>query len=412
MTVGAAAPREHVATPARPSAAAVPWHLVAVTVASTFVIVGLLWDISWHRTIGRDAFLTPAHVAIYLGAVIAGFACGAVALETTFAGTTADRERGVPFWGFRAPLGAWVSIWGSFAMLTSAPFDNWWHNAYGLDVQILSPPHAVLGVGMIAIQLGAMLMVLAELNRRDRASQATASADPESGKGAGGVLRGMYVYTAGIALLMAATIVWEYTGFANSMHSALFYRVAAIAFPAFMIAPARAARLRWPATAVTLVYSGLTLAMAWTLPLFHATPRLAPIYNPVTTMQPPTFPLLLVAPALLIDLLLRSRLTRREALLAIVMGVTFVLALLAVQWPFADFLLSPAARNPIFVADHWTYSSTLGPWRYRYWDLDRDAHGAWSAAKFWTGIAIAMAIASVTSWLGLARGRWMRGVVR
>src|SRR6185503_5907357 len=53
-----------------------------------------------------------------------------------------------------------------FAMLVSAPFDNWWHNAYGLDVQIVSPPHMVLAAGMVAIVIGALLMTLAEQNRR------------------------------------------------------------------------------------------------------------------------------------------------------------------------------------------------------------------------------------------------------
>jgi hypothetical protein len=33
------------------------------------------------------------------------------------------------------------------------------------------------------------------------------------------------------------------------MHSALFYRVAAMALPAFLIAPAVAGRLRWTSTA-------------------------------------------------------------------------------------------------------------------------------------------------------------------
>jgi hypothetical protein len=196
----------------------------------------------------------------------------------------------------------------------------------------------------------------------------------------------MFVYCAGIALLMIATIVWEYTGFANSMHSALFYRVSAIAFPMFLVAAARAGRVQWPATAIALVYSGLTLAMAWILPLFPATPKLAPIYNPITHMAPPTFPLLLVAPALLIDLLMRSRLGRggrSDWILGVVIGPLFILTLLVVQWPFADFLLSPAARNPVFVADHWTYSSHLGPWRYEYWDLDRDSSGKWSAFRFW-----------------------------
>jgi len=378
-------------------AATMPWHLSAVTLASTSVIVGLLWDISWHRTIGRDAFLTPAHLAIYLGAVIAGCSCGWLALKTTFAGTEAERAVAVRFWGFRAPLGAWVCIWGSFAMLTSAPLDNWWHNAYGLDVQILSPPHALLGLGMIAIEIGAMLMVLAQQNRSGDAS---------------GPLRWTYIYCAGIALLMAATIVWEYTGIANTMHSALFYRVAAIALPSFMIAPALAGKVRWPATAVALVYMGLTLAMAWTLPLFPATAKLAPVYNPVTHMLPPTFPLLLVVPALLFDLVLRRAGGLRDWQLALVLGAVFAGTLLAVQWPFADFLLTPAARNPVFVSDRWDYSSQLGPWRYRFWDLDRDAHGNWSAARFWSGIGLATVIAMATSWIGLARGRWMRGVQR
>ena len=50
-------------------------------------------------------------------------------------------------------------------MLTSVPFDDWWHNAYGLDVKILTPPHVFLLLGMATVQLGAMLMMLAEQNR-------------------------------------------------------------------------------------------------------------------------------------------------------------------------------------------------------------------------------------------------------
>ena len=58
-------------------------------------------------------------------------------------------------WGFYGPLGAFITAWGGVAMLVSAPFDDWWHNAYGLDVKILSPPHTVLAAGIIAIELGA-----------------------------------------------------------------------------------------------------------------------------------------------------------------------------------------------------------------------------------------------------------------
>ena len=79
------------------------------------------------------------------------------------------RARPSSFWGFRAPLGAWICIWGCGAMLTSAPFDNWWHNAYGLDVRIISPPHTVLALGIFSIVVGALLLTLAQQNRADDA---------------------------------------------------------------------------------------------------------------------------------------------------------------------------------------------------------------------------------------------------
>ena len=96
---------------------AIPWYLWAVAFASTSVIVGVIWDISWHRTIGRDTFWTPAHLAIYLGGAVAGLSCGWLVLKTTFAGTEAAWAGRVTFWGFRGPLGAWVCIWGSLAMV-------------------------------------------------------------------------------------------------------------------------------------------------------------------------------------------------------------------------------------------------------------------------------------------------------
>jgi hypothetical protein len=134
-------------------------------------------------------------MAIYLGGVVAGLTCGWVALRTTFSGTEADRNASVRFWGFRAPLGAWVCIWGAFAMITSAPFDDWWHNAYGLDVKIVSPPHMLLAAGIAAIQCGAMLMALACQNR--------AAGDRRQ-------LGRLYLLGAGLLLLLIETLCTEY----------------------------------------------------------------------------------------------------------------------------------------------------------------------------------------------------------
>ena len=56
------------ALPAEASVAAarsmLPWYVVAALIAATSAKVGVMWDISWHRSIGRDTFWTPAHLAI------------------------------------------------------------------------------------------------------------------------------------------------------------------------------------------------------------------------------------------------------------------------------------------------------------------------------------------------------------
>src|SRR6266566_3311002 len=79
-------------------AAVVPWHIYAVLFASSCIIVGVIWDISWHMTIGRDTFWTPAHLAIYLGGVVAGLTCGWIALTATFSATPDTTMPTVRFW--------------------------------------------------------------------------------------------------------------------------------------------------------------------------------------------------------------------------------------------------------------------------------------------------------------------------
>src|SRR5207249_4338330 len=81
-----AGPAARAAAPSAPrGAVGVPWFVWAAVIAATSAKVGILWDISWHRSIGRDTFWTPAHMAIYLGGVLAGLSCGWVVLKTTFA---------------------------------------------------------------------------------------------------------------------------------------------------------------------------------------------------------------------------------------------------------------------------------------------------------------------------------------
>src|SRR6267154_1078306 len=141
------------------------WPAFLLALAATCITVGIMWDISWHEPVGRDTFWTPAHLLIYLGGALGGCVGGWLAVKHTFLANEAEKSAAVGVFGARAPLGAWVVIWGAVAMLTSGPFDNWWHNAYGLDVKVLSPPHVILALGFTGIQLGALLLVLSLQNR-------------------------------------------------------------------------------------------------------------------------------------------------------------------------------------------------------------------------------------------------------
>ena len=371
------------------------WHAYTAVLAAACVMVGVYWDISWHMSIGRDSFWTPAHLLIQAGGLIAGVSSGYVAIRTTFFGTEAERNSAVSFWGFRAPLGAWICVWGCGAMLTSAPFDNWWHNAYGLDVRIISPPHAVLAIGIYSIVVGALLLTLAQQNR----------AESETQRRLAWVLAG----TGGLFIMNFALFLTEF-GERRMMHSPKFYEVVSLAFPFALTAMARAIKLRWAATAAAGFYTAVTLVLMWTLQLFPATPKLGPIYQHVTHMITLSFPLLIIVPAFCIDLVIQRLDDKLPTFqLALVTGVVFVAAFVAAQWPFASFLMyNPIAVGPLFNAENFVYwmSPTYAALSRRF---DTPAPGSWPLVAH---MAIAIGLATISSLEGLRLGRWMRRVRR
>ena len=370
------------------------WHAYTAVFAAACVMVGVYWDISWHMSIGRDSFWTPAHLLIQAGGLIAGLSSGYVALRTTFKGSDAERNAAVSFWGFRAPLGAWTCVWGCGAMLTSAPFDDWWHNAYGLDVRIISPPHALLAVGIFSIVVGALLLTLAEQNRAtdDRTRRR---------------LAWLLAVTGGMLTMNFALFLTEYSA-REYMHGAIFYYVTTFAFSFALTTLARAIKLRWAATSAAAVFTGLMLALMWIIQLFPATPKLGPIFQHITHMVTLAFPVLIIVPAVFIDLILHRFEGKVGTLaLAAMIGPVFVATFVAVQWPFATFLVtSPIAQGPLFNADNFVYwmSPTYEATTRRF-----APQGDWPIGVH---LALAAVLATVTSALGLRRGEWMTKVRR
>ena len=377
----------------------IPVYLYATVLASFCIVIGLIWDISWHMSIGRDGLFSAPHLAIYLGGITAGLFSGYRVLKMTFAGTDFERAKSIKFWGiFYGSLGNLFCIWGAIAMLTSAPFDDWWHNTYGLDITILSPPHTVLGLGMIMIQLGAIVSVLAYQNlNEDHVLH-----DRLSRKG----FNLLYALSSGFLLSMLFTVTSEYMG-RHDMHGTFFYQVASLLFPLFLVAFSVSAKSRWGATQAALVYTVFMMLMVWILPLFPAAPKLGPVLNPVTHFQPFDFPLLILFPALAIDLITHRLSKSNQWLRSLSYGFCFLFILLVLQWPFANVLMA-SKGHWFFGTSRWYFGADPN-WIYRYAFNPSQLETGLNLTK---GIFIALIVAVLSSRVGVSWGNWMKKVVR
>jgi len=148
------------------------------------------------------------------------------------------------------------------------------------------------------------------------------------------------------------------------------------------------------------------LLLVWILPLFPAEPKLGPVYQNVTHFVPPEFPLLIVFPALALDLLWQKT-AWRGWWLAFASAGLFLAVLAIVQWPFADFLMSPAARNRVFAVGEFAYfvrpTSLYASYRFVATE-----HGAALCRE----IGLAAVTATVGIGIGMLWGNGMRRIRR
>jgi len=125
----------------------------------------------------------------------------------------------------------------------------------------------------------------------------------------------------------------------------------------------------------------------------------------VDRFVPPDFPVLIVVPAIFIDMLMqRAKSIGNDWILAAAIAVVFLATFAAVQWPFADFLMTTWARNRVFVSNVMQYS------------VDPTIQARWYVLKtpdnLAAGFAIALALAFVSARCGLWWGSWMARVQR
>jgi hypothetical protein len=371
----------------------VPWPIWLMITGIISSMIGGHWDIAWHMSIGRDSFWTPAHLMIQLNGVLVGIACGYMILATTIGSDAAAQSASVKIWGFRGPLGAFIATWGCIAMLTSAPFDNWWHNAYGLDVKILSPPHVLLSLGSFAIKLGALALMAGLMNRATESARQT--------------LTWLSVFVGADCVIQFGTMLTDATWPVN-LHNAGCYLSVALLMPVALIGSGWGLAKRWGCTLVAETYTVILLAFEWILPLIPAQAKLGPVYHDITHLVPLHFPLLLIVPAIVLDLLWSETGYWGKWKLAVLSGPVFLLGFLAAQWPFASFLMTPAARNWFFGMAYFAYFDPAGlrydPYKFQIAEK--------TSVEFWSTIAFAMVVSVITARLGFSWGDWMRRMRR
>ena len=110
-------------------------------IGSVTPLVGTYWDEGWHTYFGRDTFWSPPHLVLFGGVALVGVA---VAMWT-FLSYLQHKD-------LRATLrqGSLVlGLIGVIATFVSAPIDDFWHETFGWDSVLFSPPHT-LGQGYSA----------------------------------------------------------------------------------------------------------------------------------------------------------------------------------------------------------------------------------------------------------------------
>jgi len=351
-------------------------------VAAAAITLGLIWDMSWDMSFGRDSFWSPPHVTVNAGGALAA----AAALAWAVVGTRRGDPRTVRFGRVRVPLGAAIVLWGSVAMLASGGLEIAWSRAYGMTFGAWTPPQVLFVCAVAALLSG---VVLAAGSRR-----------------AGGPWMALPC-AAGLALAFAGVALGPYT-LPNLQHGRTFFLLTSAVFPLLLAWSARADPGGSAAVKAAAVYTAAVCAMIWVLPLVPAHALIGPVFEKVDHMVPPRFPLLLLVPALVFDGMAgaRAREGRGSWGTAARLGVVFTVLFVAVQWVFAAFLLSPSSEGWFFAGGgrHWPFYVDIGEERRQFWDPN---------GRLTLGAALlCVVLATVSTRVGLALGRFTADLER
>lgn len=202
------------------------WSMVT---AGLLAVFATYWDEAWHTDLGRDSAWAAPHVLLYGSVAVVGLAVAAWGLLVLV--RTRSLKAAL---SYRPVLAAGV---GALGALVAAPIDAGWHEAYGRDAVLWSPPHMLVVFASVALTLG----VLAGI--------------PDSA-------RALAIAGSVLLLANAEAVVFEYEADVPQFTEVLYLPILLAALLPVAVAVGRSVRGRAPVTMVVLGYAGARLAIA------------------------------------------------------------------------------------------------------------------------------------------------------
>ena len=116
------------------------------------------WDISNHLLHRPETFFSPPHAGLYSGVVLVLFGSLMTYRYHRRSSKMSDinNRRSLPTY-------LRLLLVGIVMLISAGPLDFAWHTAFGLD-GLLSPPHAVLTMGIVLCSIGAFLGLISKNN--------------------------------------------------------------------------------------------------------------------------------------------------------------------------------------------------------------------------------------------------------
>jgi len=116
------------------------------------------WDITNHLLNRPETFFSPPHAGLYSGVVLVLFGSLMTYRYHRHTGKISDIKTKKSL-----PTYLRLVIVGIVMLISAGPLDFAWHTAFGLD-GLLSPPHAVLTMGLVLCSIGAFLGLIRKDN--------------------------------------------------------------------------------------------------------------------------------------------------------------------------------------------------------------------------------------------------------